>query len=260
MVGDQAGDCDRLALLVRSRRDFALFLDVDGTLLDFANRPGDVVTPVGLTAAIARIERALSGALALVSGRPIADIDRLFSPLRLRASGVHGAEMRFHPDETAQIADGVAPLPATVGAAVATALHGFEGAFAENKEFSIAVHYRSTAAATGRLRASLEDLIAGEPGAGLEIMKGRNVLELKARSFGKGRAIAAFLEVAPFLGRMPIFVGDDETDESGFAAVAARGGIGLSVGVRRPGASGVFENPQAVRNWLAAFAVEGQRE
>jgi trehalose 6-phosphate phosphatase len=168
--------------------------------------------------------------------------------------------MRFHPDKPARIADGVAPLPATLRTALDVALFDFDGAFVEDKGFSLAIHYRPTAATTGRLRAILEDLIADEPRSELEVMNGHNVLELKPRGADKGKAIAAFLDVPPFLGRTPIFVGDDETDESGFSIVADRGGIGLSVGVRRRGASGVFENPQAVRKWLAAFAVEGQRE
>lgn len=260
VVDEQAGYDRRLARSLCSRGDVSLFLDVDGTLLDFAYRADEVLTPVGLGPTIARLERKLSGALALVSGRPIAELDRLFRPLRLRASGVHGAEMRFHPDEAAQIADDAAPLPAMLRTALDVGLSSFEGAFAEDKGFSVAVHYRATAAATCRLRAILEDLIASEPRLELEIINGHNVLELKTRGVSKGKAIAAFLDVPPFLGRTPIFVGDDETDKSGFATVAARGGVGFSVGVRRPGTSGVFENPRAVRQWLAAFAAGRQRE
>src|SRR5271165_5386759 len=122
-----------------SDKPVALFLDVDGTLLEFAERPHEVVTPAGLVATLAKAERKLEGALALVSGRAIVDLDRLFEPLRLRASGVHGAQMRFDPGEPAAPSPGAVELPASLWAALTRAVGEFPGAFAENKRFSFAV-------------------------------------------------------------------------------------------------------------------------
>ena len=111
----------------------SLFLDVDGTLLDLAERPDEVVMPAGLLATLAEVERKVEGALALVSGRAIDDLDRLFEPLRLRASGVHGAQMRFDPSEPAAPSRGAVELPASLWAALTRAVRKFPGAFAEKQ-------------------------------------------------------------------------------------------------------------------------------
>src|SRR5690349_25030885 len=120
----------------------ALFLDVDGTILDLAERPSDVVTPPGLVATLGRAERKLAGALALISGRPIDELDRLFEPLRLRASGVHGAEMRFDPGLPPAPAPGARPLPQSLLAGLTRMAAAFPGVLVEDKRFSFAVHYR----------------------------------------------------------------------------------------------------------------------
>jgi trehalose 6-phosphate phosphatase len=234
----------------------ALFLDVDGTLLDLAARPDDVVMPPGLVATLRRAEHKLSGALALVSGRPIAELDRLFEPLRLRASGVHGAEMRVDPDAPMISAFGVRELPQSLWADLTRAVAAFPGAFVENKRFSFAVHYRLALASEQRLREAVIRLVDSSQ-IPVEVMNAHYALELKAPGCDKGGAIAAFLSTPPFRGRTPVFVGDDKTDESGFAVVAARGGLAYSVGRRRPGAIGAFSEPRAVREWLAEFAARG---
>jgi trehalose 6-phosphate phosphatase len=236
----------------------ALFLDVDGTLLDIADRPSAVVTPVGLVASLAAAERKLAGALALISGRPVDEVDRLFEPLRLRASGVHGAQIRFDPQEATRSAPGAAELPATLLAALTEALRDFPGTLVENKRFSLAVHYRLAPEMALRLRRALERVANALRGVDFELINAHYAFELKARRCDKGKAIALLLSSAPFLGRTPIFAGDDDTDESGFAAVTARGGLAYSVGRRRLGAVGVFETPQAVRDWLAVFAGRGE--
>jgi trehalose 6-phosphate phosphatase len=231
---------------------FALFLDVDGTVLDLAERPGDVVTPAGLVATLGRTERKLGGALALISGRPIADLDRLFEPLRLRASGIHGAEIRFEPGGPVTPAPAAMELPPSLWAALGREVAAFPGAFAENKRVSFVVHYRLAPQAERPLRQAVTRLIGSSPIA-VEVMDAQYAIELKAPGFDKGGAIAAFLSQPAFRGRTPIFVGDDATDEHGFAVVAARGGCAYSVGRRRPGATGVFADPRAVRDWLAEF-------
>ena len=230
----------------------ALFLDVDGTLLDLAARPEDVVTPAGLVATLARAERKLEGALALISGRAIDDIDRLFAPLRLRVSGVHGAEIRFDPDGS-PAPTVAADLPQSLLAALRRAVEPFPGVFVENKRFSFTVHYRLAPSAERQVRNIVKELVDSIPIA-VDIMDAHYAIEIKSPCFDKGGAIATFLATSTFRGRKPIFVGDDTTDESGFALVSARGGSAYSVGRRRPGAIGSFSAPHAVRGWLAEFA------
>jgi trehalose 6-phosphate phosphatase len=239
---------------IASADHLALFLDVDGTLLDIAGTPGGVTTPSGLVRALTQIERRLAGAVALVSGRPIEELDRLFAPLRLRASGVHGAEMRFDPLEAPRAAPDITELPESLIAALTGALGTIPGVFVESKRYSAAVHFRHAPSAGSRVKEALRHLIEGEPSGRFEIIEAHCAFELKARGFDKGKAIEMFLNGAPFAGRIPIFIGDDATDESGFAAVAARGGRAYSVGRWRPGANGVFDGPSAVRAWLAALA------
>jgi len=230
----------------------ALFLDVDGTILDLADRPGDVVTPPGLVTTLQRTERKLAGALALISGRPIDELDSLFEPLRLRASGVHGAEMRFDPG--GPISAGEArELPQSLWTDLTRVVAAFPGAFVEDKRFSFAIHYRLARESERPLREAVMRLIASSEIA-VEVMSAHYAIELKSPGVDKGHAIAAFLATPTFRGRKPIFVGDDLTDESGFAVVAARGGFAFSVGNRRPGAIATFSQPGAVRGWLAEYA------
>jgi trehalose 6-phosphate phosphatase len=238
---------------------YALFLDVDGTLLDIAETPDAVAIPPGLVASLAAAERKLTGAVALVSGRPIEELDRLFSPLRLRASGVHGAQMRFDPRAAPQPSPLAARLPTSLWAALAELLAQFPGTMAENKGFSFAIHYRQVPEIGPQLREALEHLLIMEDAGEIEIINARRGFELKRPDCNKGKAIDLFLQHAPFAGRSPIFIGDDDTDEAGFAAVAAHGGQGFSVGLRRAGVTDVFENPLEVRAWLTAFADEGER-
>jgi trehalose 6-phosphate phosphatase len=242
---------DNIAVL--TEEPAALFLDVDGTILDLAERPGDVVTPPGLVATLQRTERKLAGALALISGRPIEELDRLLEPLRLRASGVHGAEMRFDPGAPPASASGARALPASLLVDLTRVAAGFPGAFVENKRFSFAVHYRLALESERPLREAVMRLVESS-NIPVEAMDAHYTIELKAPGCDKGGAIAAFLATPLFRGRTPTFVGDDFTDERGFAVVAARGGYAFSVGKPRPGAIGTFSHPSAVRRWLAEFA------
>ena len=234
----------------------ALFLDVDGTLLDLAARPDEVVTPAGLVTTLARAERKLAGALALISGRSIDDVDHIFAPLRLRASGVHGAEIRLDP-EASTTPTAAADLPQSLLAALRRAVEPFPGVFVENKRFSFTVHYRLAPSAERPLRKIIKQLVDSNPIV-VDVMDAHYAIEIKSPSFDKGSAIATFLSTATFQGRTPIFVGDDTTDESGFALVSARGGLAYSVGRPRPGAIGAFSGPGAVREWLAEFVAQGR--
>jgi trehalose 6-phosphate phosphatase len=234
----------------------ALFLDVDGTLLDLAPRPGAVFVPPSLIDALARADDALGGALALISGRSIDDLDRLFAPLQLRASGVHGAQTRFSPRNAKEAYNEAEGLPRKLWMALTEVLFDFPGTFAENKRYSFAVHYRTVPILKQRLREALHGLITFHADLQLEMIHGHSVFEIKPRGFDKGKAIKQFIDREPFLGRVPVFIGDDATDESGFATVVSHGGRAFSVGHERPGVSFVFPTPENVRCWLARF---GQR-
>ena len=235
----------------------ALFLDVDGTLLDLAERPDFVTVPSGLVTNVEAAAAKTAGALALVSGRPIAELDVLFAPLRLRAAGVHGAELRLEPGGDPFPASGATPLSPALGIELLAIAGDFPGTFIENKRFSYAVHYRQTPAVGDALRARLARLVETQPQAGITMLDAHFAFELKTWRFDKGRAVEAFLSTPAFQGRTPIFIGDDDTDEAGFAVVAARNGRAYSVGRRRPNVVGTFENPDAVRDWLAAFVSGG---
>jgi len=231
--------------------DIGLFLDVDGTLLDIAPRPEAVEVRPGLLDDLAAAERRLGGALALVSGRPIAELDRLFAPLRLSASGVHGAELRRRPGgAVASLANG--RLGGDTWCALTRLLDEFPGSYAENKEVSFAVHYPDPGTDTARLKRALSRLMerAAAAGTATRLLAGRAVFEVQLPGFDKGRAIARFLEETPFRGRKPVFVGDDEIDRAGFDAALALGGFAYSVGVEMPGLTGAFAGPGAVRAWL----------
>ena len=231
----------------------ALFLDVDGTLLDIAATPDTVVVAQGLVANIARIAGALDGAFAMITGRTLDDLDNLFQPLRTRAAGVHGAQMRFDPEATCELF-GAAPLPDRIGRRLQSIVAAFPLAFVENKGFAIAVHYRLNPRIGRHLRAALERFVDNERECDLHLLESRFAFEVKPRGFDKGLAIERFLARAPFRGRTPIFVGDDITDEDGFAVVAARHGLAYSVGPTRPRVAAEFPDAAGVRAWLDGAA------
>ncbi len=227
----------------------ALFLDVDGTLIDIAPHPDSVIVPESLIEDLSRIERLLGGALALVSGRTIANLDGLFRPLRLRSSGVHGAEYRFDPGQQGVLA-GAQALPLDLWSDLEDLIGAFPGTMAENKTYSFAVHYRSAPHVRQPLLAALESFVDHRSEARLKIMPGHFVFEVKRGDFNKGIAVERFLERDEFRSRRPIFIGDDVTDWPGFAAAVARDGFAFSVGTSAPDVTGTFTDPSAVRLWL----------
>ena len=230
----------------------ALLLDVDGSLIDIAARPEAVVVPTSLIDDLRRADRLLGGALALVSGRSIEQLDALFAPLLLRASGVHGAEMRFEPDE-AVIQSKADAVPQPVRRALASVLARFPGVFVEDKRFSLAVHYRAVPEHGPALGEALDDIVRRHGGGDLVLMPGHAVFELKRPGFDKGAAVRRFLDHPRFRGRRPIFVGDDVTDQPGFAAALAAGGVAYGVGRAIAGTVGTFPAPSAVRAWIGAI-------
>ncbi|HEV7368685.1 trehalose-phosphatase [Arenibaculum sp.] len=213
-------------------RRWALFLDFDGTLVDIAPRPDAVRVADGLPDLLAELGARLGGALALVSGRPIAELDRFLAPALLPAGGQHGLEWRDadgarHEAEIdrAALAEIRAELEAFVEDAPGTRL--------EAKSMSVALHYRQ---APEFEAAALEvvERLATRYAEGFHVQGGKMVLEVKPRGADKGTVVERFLAAPPFAGRVPVYVGDDLTDEHGFVAVEGRGGIAIQVGAREP--------------------------
>jgi trehalose 6-phosphate phosphatase len=232
----------------------ALFLDVDGTLLEFAPLPQAVVAPDSLVSCLSRIEVALDGALALISGRSIYDLDRIFHPIRLRASGVHGAEFRMNPHAPIEIQPSADGLPEGARRKLDAIAAEFPGALVEDKRFSIAVHYRLAPRSATRLREALLAFNRSEALLDLELLEGRLVYELKPRAFNKGSAIRRFMTSPPFMQRMPIFIGDDATDAPALEAVEEMQGLAYAVGLAHPWVAERFATPANVRQWLEALA------
>lgn len=238
--------------LADPQRPCALFLDVDGSLLDIAATPTAVVVPAALCAILQSLHARLNGALALVSGRPVDDLDRLFAPLRLPAAGGHGAHWRLRAGEAVRRRS--APLPPHVHRRLLALAGTHAGVLAEDKGSSVALHYRTAPAARPALEQALEDLLAGPEGAGLRLLPGKMVFEILTEGYDKATAVRNFLAEAPFAGRRPIFIGDDVTDEPALATMPALGGLAFSVGRLLPSATAAFATTQALRSALARAA------
>jgi trehalose 6-phosphate phosphatase len=230
----------------------AFFLDVDGTLLDIRPRPEDVLADPQLRALLLGLQGAADGALALVSGRKIDDIDRIFAPLIFTAAGLHGAEIRF-PDGSRIAAQGGAMDPVRPTLRDFVARH--PGLRLEDKGATLAVHFRQRPELAGEVLGA----VAAFAQDGLAVQEGKMVAELKQVQYAKGTAIAALLAASPFLGRRPVFIGDDLTDESGFRFVNVQGGVSVKVGP----AEGATEaqhrlvDPAALRAELGALLGAG---
>ena len=243
--------------LPMARSDWALFLDIDGTLLDIAATPDLVEVPGELRANLGALEGAFGGAVALISGRPIAAIDRLFGPLKLSAAGQHGAELR-HRDETWNVPPPPALLSAaaTLGAFAATR----PGVIVEPKGSSIAVHFRLAPEHRDAAKALVQELVQAAPRE-LALVPARRAYDIKPRGVGKSAAIEWFLARAPFAGRVPVFIGDDTTDEDGFEAINGRGGHSIHVGyVGDTEARFRVHSPAEVRAMLTAWVADLPRE
>ncbi|MGH6665631.1 MAG: trehalose-phosphatase [Pseudolabrys sp.] len=232
-------------------RSIALLLDVDGTLIDFGPSPGEVHVSDDLRDSLARLSRATGGAIALVSGRPIADLDALFAPLKLPAIGCHGAEMRLHDGDVVSTA---APLPDDLRRNLAQAATPDSGVIVEDKGYSLALHYRKAPQHEERLRSHIAAGRAAFPGEATEVLPGKAVFEVKRANINKADGVRALMRHPPFAGRTPVFIGDDVTDESVFAALPALNGKGFSVGRQLVGLAGVFGKPEDVRRALQRLA------
>lgn len=228
--------------------NWAFFLDIDGTLLEIAATPKAVHTVRADCRLVAALYDRAGGALALVSGRSLSMIDELFSPMRLPAAGQHGVERR---DARGRLHK--PSLPADMLASAAEKIRDFAkghaGLVFEHKGYSMALHYRLAPQLAAAAHAVVREA-ARAVGEGVEVQRGKMVAELKPTGHDKGRAIEAFMRERPFAGRVPVFLGDDLTDEHGFRVVERLGGHAIKVGPGTTAARYRLSNPAAARAWL----------
>lgn len=238
----------RIAQPPAPRLDWAYFFDIDGTLVDIAPTPWEVRLEADLLQLILRLRRATGGALALISGRSIADIDSIFHDQALPVAGQHGIERR---DVNGRVTRHTFPIGALARARarLAAIASRHQGLMLEDKELSLALHYRQQPA-LGSYVHRLMRTIQAEIGADYTVQRGKRVVELKPSGKDKGQAVYEFMAESPFNGRVPVFVGDDATDEYGFAAVNALGGYSIKVGKGRSRAPWRLSDVEAVQTWL----------
>lgn len=223
----------------------ALFLDFDGTLADLAAQPEAVQIAAGLISVLSQLAAQLSGALAIVSGRKLTDLDGFLAPLQLPAAAEHGAQCRLPHGEVIRLAS--PDLRDVVRLATALAAR-HTGLRVEIKAAAVALHYRHAPELEAlALQVMLE---AADRTPGVELLRGKCVFEIKPAGISKGTAIETFMAQAPFAGRLPLFAGDDTTDEAGFSVVQRLGGQGIKVGEGATAAHYRCLAPAALRQWL----------
>lgn len=229
--------------------DWALFLDVDGTLLEIAETPQSVRVSESLKQLLIKVSVHLDGAVALVSGRSIQDLDRLFAPLRPCAAGQHGCERRDAFGCTTRCFIDPALLDAArIELDTFVGLHS--GLLLEDKGHSLALHFRR-APELGAAAHELMTALCAQLGPQFTLQAGKCVYEIRSAARSKGTAIAEFMEERPFRGRTPVFIGDDVTDEDGFGVVNELGGLSIRVGASAPTkAQQQLRDVRAVLQWL----------
>ena len=233
------------------RCDWAYFFDVDGTLVDFADTPAAVRVSESLRGLLQELYHCTGGAVALLSGRRIVDIDPLFPSVRLPAAGQHGAERRT-ADGRSMRHEPTQDL-AAVRLGLAQAIIDKPGLLLEDKGLSLALHYRRTPALADFVHQTMEALLADLDGDYC-LQQGKSVVELKPAGKDKGRALLEFMAEPPFTGRTPVFVGDDASDEIGFATVNQLGGYSVKVGAGDTVARYRLDNVNAVEQWLRSIS------
>jgi trehalose 6-phosphate phosphatase len=234
--------------LPRPDQRWALFLDVDGCLLDFVDDPAAVFVSPSLRALLQALHQRLDGALALVSGRRVTDLDRLFDTPPWALAGLHGHEMRLADGRRRE--SGVDPADqARMRAAVQALAAKLDGVQLEDKAHAMALHCRRAPERLPALREAAEAVAATLPG--YELQPGNLVMEFKPAGMDKGRVVEELMRQPPFAGRTPVYLGDDLTDEHAFTVVNRAGGLSVRVGAREPSdARFTLPSPAAVHAWL----------
>jgi trehalose 6-phosphate phosphatase len=244
--------------LVPHLSETAVLLDIDGTLLELAPTPREVWVPPGLAKTLHRLHKRTNGALALVSGRSLNDIDLIFAPDQFPAVGGHGAEMRIEADSEA-VAAHAPPMDKELKRRLAAIARLSPGILLEDKGYSLALHYRLAPHAEKAIYAAVSLIRADLPNAPIEVLPGKLVCEIKHSGFTKASGVMELMTHEPFKGRRPLFIGDDVTDESVFAIMPDLEGLAFSVGRRARGVAGHFDAPSDVREFLAHL-LDDERE
>jgi trehalose 6-phosphate phosphatase len=240
---------NRVPSLSADLDQFAILLDVDGTILDFAPTPREVFVSHDLRDTLARLWDRTRGALAFVSGRPVSELDLIFSPLQLPAIGGHGAELRIIPGAAPE-APRLPALDPGIKRQFAAIAEAGPGIVLEDKGYSLALHYRLAPEKEPVVRAAAARVCASLKAAPIELLPGKFVVEIKQTGFTKATAVRELMTYKPFSERRPIFIGDDVTDLGVFEVLPDFHGIGISVGRNVPGVEACFEQPTDVRHWL----------
>jgi trehalose 6-phosphate phosphatase len=241
------------AMIPVINRNSALLLDIDGTLLDIAASPGQVVVPPALIQALTQLAADLSGAFAFVSGRSLENIDHLFAPFRPAAIGAHGGEIRGVSGQVAR----TQPMPEAVRALFVRLARDNPDLLLEDKGVGLALHYRGTPGALPMLETAMAQNAALLADTGVQLLYGKAVLDARPFGVDKGSAVVRLSRQVPFAGRRILYGGDDTTDLDVFRILPALEGHGFSVGQSFPGAEHVFRDPEAVRRWLIELAGMG---
>lgn len=229
-----------------NRQRDCLFLDFDGTLVDFAPTPDAILVDPALPELLSNLARRWQGAVALITGRSVAAIDRFLRPWRPSMAGLHGLERRSANGDLHRV-DAPAWMP-QARARLQTLTARCPGLLLEDKTLALTLHFRQAPHWALAGRAALENL-AASLGSDVTLMAGPESLEIRPAGHDKGRALAAFLDESPFRGRRPVYVGDDGTDLGAMQVALARGGQAIAVG-RRIAAPAVFRTPAELRRWL----------
>ena len=232
--------------------NWALFVDVDGTLLEIAPRPDAVRVPPHLPLLLEQLQSRHKGAFALISGRPIAALDDLFRPWRGAVAGLHGGERRRPDGSRSDLESDARAVLDGMRRSAAAFVSDNPGIRLEDKGRTLALHYRAAPELRQKVTRFAERVVAVSGGP-LRLIGGKMVVEVMPRDYGKGRAIAAFLAEPPFRGRMPVFLGDDLTDEEGFAEIKRRNGRAIRVGPPAAGTLAGYALPDvaAALAWLS---------
>jgi trehalose 6-phosphate phosphatase len=227
----------------------AYFLDVDGTLLDIQPHPGDVIADPSLLKLLTDLHDKAGGALALVSGRTVEDIDRIFAPLHLPVAGTHGAKMRFGDGSIVEVKGETLRSASAVLEAFVSA---HPGLLFEDKGAALTIHFRQKPDMRTDVLALLASCTVDND---LVVLEGKMVAELKPAEFNKGTAVATFMQLAPFVGRKPVFIGDDVTDEYGFDAVNRMDGVSIRVDRVAQTTKAIYrvDQPKTVRERLSSL-------
>ena len=235
------------------KQPIALFLDVDGTLLEFCNNPDDVYPGVELNLILKSLSSLLKGALALVTGRRVLEIDRIFHPLQLPVGGQHGLEHRDAEGNFKLVKS--LKFPENIRSQIQCFGERYPECAIEDKSLTMAIHYRRAPKLEEKVLKFVNKLIEGEKH--FHAISGNMVLEIKPLGVDKGQSIALFMENEPFIDKLPIFIGDDVTDEDGFRYINANNGISIKVGTRTSSLARYnLNNVNAVHDWLGNLCKE----